>query len=165
MTEPTRIHRHRWVCNDGWTEGTRRASRGRGRGDLHRRVEALTRQETVKHSEEQWGVGDVHTNSIDGVWSLFKRSIIATLHKISGKHMDCYLEELEWRFNNRDNFHIFRDTLKRIVNTGKLTYRKLARISHRVAGHQLGKCLPIASCSAFWGAFRVRTALGAPGIV
>ena len=40
--------------------------------------------------------------------------------------MDCYLEELEWRFNNRDNFHIFRDTLKRIVNTGNLTYRNLA---------------------------------------
>ena len=51
--------------------------------------------------------------------------------------MDCYLEELEWRFNNRDNLHIFRDTLNRIVNTGNLTYRKLARISHRVAGHQL----------------------------
>ena len=39
--------------------------------------------------------------------------------------MDRYLEELEWRFNNRDNPHIFRDTLKRIVDTETLTYQSL----------------------------------------
>ena len=44
---------------------------------------------------------------------------------MSVKHMDRYLEEFEWRFNNRDNPDIFIDTLKRIVNTGNLTYRKL----------------------------------------
>ena len=62
-----------------------------------------TRHETVRHSEEEWVAGDVHTNSIEGVWSLFKRSIVGTFHKMSVKHMDRYLEELEWRFNNRDN--------------------------------------------------------------
>lgn len=35
-----------------------------------------TRHETVNHSEEQWVIGDVHTNSIEGVWSLFKRSLM-----------------------------------------------------------------------------------------
>ena len=35
-----------------------------------------TRHETVNHSAEEWVIGDVHTNSIEGVWSLFKRSII-----------------------------------------------------------------------------------------
>ena len=70
-------------------------------------------------------VGDVHTNGIEGVWSLFKRSIVGSFHKISAKHLDRYLEELEWRFRNRDNRHIFRDTLKRIVNTGSLTYQEL----------------------------------------
>ena len=84
-----------------------------------------TRHETVTHSAEEWVIGDVHTNGIEGVWSLFKRSIVGTFHKMSVKHMDRYLEELEWRFNNRDNPHIFRDALKRIVNTGKLTYREL----------------------------------------
>lgn len=44
---------------------------------------------------------------------------------MSAKHLDRYLEELEWRFNNRNNPNIFRDTLKRIMNTEKLTYRKL----------------------------------------
>ena len=88
-----------------------------------------TRHETVSHSAEQWVVGDVHTNSIEGVWSLFKRSIIGTFHKMSAKHLDRYLEELEWRFNNRKNPHIFRDTLKRIMNTDKLTYRELVALA------------------------------------
>ena len=39
--------------------------------------------------------------------------------------MDRYLEELEWRFNNRDNPHIFRDTIRRIVDTDALTYEAL----------------------------------------
>ena len=84
-----------------------------------------TRHETVNHSAEEWVIGDVHTNSIEGVWSLFKRSLVGTFHKMSVKHMDRYLEELEWRFNNRDNPYIFRDTLARIVNTDPLTYREL----------------------------------------
>ena len=84
-----------------------------------------TRHETVRHSEEEWVLGDVHTNGIEGVWSLFKRSIVGSFHKISAKHMDRYLEELEWRYNNRDNPNIFRDTLRRIVNTDPLTYRDL----------------------------------------
>lgn len=84
-----------------------------------------TRHETVNHSAEEWVRGDVHTNGIEGVWSLFKRSIIGAFHKISVKHTDRYLEELEWRFNNRDNPHIFRDTLARIVNTDPMTYRQL----------------------------------------
>ena len=87
--------------------------------------DADTRHETVNHSAEEWVVGDVHTNSIEGVWSLFKRSIVGSFHKMSVKHMDRYLEELEWRFNNRNNPYIFRDTLRRIMDTGNLTYRDL----------------------------------------
>ena len=84
-----------------------------------------TRHETVNHSEEQWVVGNVHTNGIEGVWSLFKRSIMGAFHKMSAKHMDRYLEELEWRFNNRNNPQIFHDAMKRIVNTDPMTYRDL----------------------------------------
>ena len=88
-----------------------------------------TVHKTVSHSSEQWVVGEVHTNGIEGVWSLFKRSIVGTFHKMSRKHLDRYLEELEWRFNNRDNPHIFRDALKRIVNTGRLTYSDLVKVA------------------------------------
>ena len=84
-----------------------------------------TRHETVNHSQEQWVIGDVHTNSIEGVWALFKRSLMGAFHKMSRKHMGRYLEELEWRFNNRDNEHIFRDTLVRIMNTEHIEYKEL----------------------------------------
>ena len=84
-----------------------------------------TTHKTVSHSSEEWVVGEVHTNGIEGVWSLFKRSIVGTFHRMSVKHMDRYLEELEWRFNNRNNPHIFHDTMKRIVNTGNLPYKEL----------------------------------------
>ena len=94
------------------------AYRGLGeRFDIH--------HDTVQHNIDEWVVGDVHTNSVEGVWSLFKRSVMGSFHKISRKHMDRYLEELEWRFNNRDNPHIFRDTLRRIVDTDALTMEAL----------------------------------------
>ena len=92
----------------------------------HVRLETDTRKhESVNHSAEEWVVGDMHTNSVEGVWSLFKRSIVGSFHKMSAKHMDRYLEELEWRFNNRDNPHIFRDALRRIMHTDPLEYRRL----------------------------------------
>ena len=84
-----------------------------------------TRHETVNHSKGVWVIGDVHTNSIEGLWALFKRSIVGAFHHISRKHMDRYLEEAEWRFNNRDNSHMFRDTMQRMLDTPPLTYREL----------------------------------------
>lgn len=84
-----------------------------------------TRHESVNHKAEQWVVGDVHTNSVEGVWSLFKRSIVGSFHKISKKHIDRYIEELEWRFNNRDNPFMFRDLLMRILDAEALRYREL----------------------------------------
>ncbi len=59
------------------------------------------------------------------MWSLFKRSIVGAFHQISKKHLDRYIEEMEWRFNNRNNSHMFRDTVKRILATDPLTYREL----------------------------------------
>ena len=50
---------------------------------------------------------------------------MGTFDKMSLKHMDRYLVELEWRFNNRENPHIFRDTLARIVRARPMHYREL----------------------------------------
>jgi hypothetical protein len=75
----------------------------------------------VKHAEEEWVNGDVHTNNVENVWSLLKRSIVGTYHKLSIKHLDAYLDELEHRFNNRENKVLFRDTLLELVKAEKLT--------------------------------------------
>jgi transposase-like protein len=84
-----------------------------------------TRHETVDHNIEEWVRADVHTNTVEGVWSLFKRSIVGSYHQLSAKHMDSYLDEMAWRFNNRDNAYLFRDTLIRLVNAETLEYKEL----------------------------------------
>ncbi len=84
-----------------------------------------TRHETVDHSAYEWVFGDVHTNSVEGIWSLLKRSIMGSFHKISAKHLEAYLDELEWRFNNRKNPFLWRDTLRRMIASHNLKYSEL----------------------------------------
>jgi len=81
--------------------------------------------ETVNHRLEEWVNGVVHTNSVEGIWSLLKRSIIGAYHKVSVKHLDRYLDELEFRFNNRKNPYMFRDALKMLLSDGNLEYKQL----------------------------------------
>lgn len=84
-----------------------------------------TIHEVVKHSAHEYVRGDVHTNTIEGVWSLFKRSVIGSFHQVSVKHLPAYLDELEFRFNNRGNPFLFRDTLLVLLKGDALPYRKL----------------------------------------
>jgi len=84
-----------------------------------------TRHECVNHSAEEWVRGNVHTNNVENVWSLLKRSIVGSYHKLSTKHLDSYLDELEWRFNNRENPYLFRDTIKKLIEAENLPYRNL----------------------------------------
>jgi transposase len=88
-------------------------------------ADSNTRHESVCHSAEEWVRGDVHTNGIESVWSLLKRSIVGAYHQVSVKHLDAYLDELEFRFNNRRNDCIFRDTLAKLVNASKLPLSEL----------------------------------------
>ncbi len=90
-------------------------------------ADADTLHETVCHETEEWVRGDVHTNSVESVWSLLKRSVVGTYHRISIKHLDAYLDELEHRFNNRKNQYLFRDTLLKLVTAEALPYEKLTK--------------------------------------
>lgn len=84
-----------------------------------------TKHESVNHSAEEWVRGDVHTNGIEGVWSLFKRSIVGSYHQISVKHLQSYLDEFEWRHNGRKNAYLFRDTMLKLVSAPKMEYKEL----------------------------------------
>ncbi len=88
-----------------------------------------TRHETVNHSENEWVRGEVHTNYVENIWSLLKRSLVGSYHKVSKKHLDAYLDELEWRFNNRDNPYLFRDTLLKLIQAENLEYKELTSSS------------------------------------
>jgi transposase-like protein len=59
----------------------------------------------VNHGE-RYVDGDVHTNGVENVWSLFKRGIVGVFHKVSAKYLPLYLDEFSFRFNNRDEYNL-----------------------------------------------------------
>lgn len=86
-----------------------------------------TAHETVVHSRKEYVRGDVHTNTVESAFGLFKRSLVGSFHQISVKHLDRYLDEFEFRFNNRKNPYLFRDTLMRLCAGEALPYTKLTK--------------------------------------
>jgi hypothetical protein len=66
---------------------------------------------TVDHGAKQYVVGAVHTNTIEGFWSIFKRGVVGTFHKVSEKYLPLYVAEFQFRYNNRNNPEIFRDAI------------------------------------------------------
>jgi transposase-like protein len=62
---------------------------------------------TVDHWNGEYVHGNVHTNTIEGFWSLVKRGIVGTFHKVSAKYLPLYVNEFQFRYNNRMNPDIF----------------------------------------------------------
>lgn len=60
------------------------------------------RHESVNHSAEEWVRGNCHTNGIEGFWSHLKRGISSTHVAVSKKHMQRYVDEFAFRYNNRE---------------------------------------------------------------
>jgi transposase-like protein len=65
------------------------------------------RHESVTHSRGEYVRGEIHTNSIESFWALLKRGIIGTYHNVSAKYLPLYLNEFQFRFNNRKTEDIF----------------------------------------------------------
>ena len=84
-----------------------------------------TRHKTIKHSSHVYVMGDIHTNTVESAFSLLKRGIMGTWHRISAKHLAAYLEEMTFRFNRRKNSDLFIDTLRHMITAPVLTYEKL----------------------------------------
>lgn len=57
--------------------------------------------QTVSHSLGNYVTGDVHTNTIENVWSTLKRGITGIYQQVSAKHIDRYLSEFAGRYNTR----------------------------------------------------------------
>ncbi len=84
--------------------------------------------ETINHSTKEWVRGTVHTNGIEGVWVLLKRSVTGTWHHVSCKHLHRYVNETTMRLNagNCRNDTIDRmDTLMRRIGGRRIRYRDL----------------------------------------
>ena len=63
--------------------------------------------EIIKHTAGEYVVGAIHTNTIEGFWSIFKRGVVGTFHKVSKKYLPLYVAEFQFRYNNRQNPDIF----------------------------------------------------------
>ena len=84
--------------------------------------------ESVKHSVGEYVRGEIHTNGIESVWSIFKRSVTGTWHHVSNKHLGRYVNEAAFRLNE-GNCEM--DTLDRMeslangIGGKKLSYKDL----------------------------------------
>ena len=62
---------------------------------------------SVAHSKGRYVDGLAHTNTIEGFWALLKRGINGQYHHISDKHLNAYINEFCWRYNQRKNATAF----------------------------------------------------------
>jgi transposase-like protein len=85
--------------------------------------------ERHSHKEELRADGFIRsTRSIETAFSLFKRGIVGSYHKMSRDHMDSYLQEFCWRFNRRHmQEHMFDLSLHNLTQRKPLPYKKLTR--------------------------------------
>jgi transposase-like protein len=94
---------------------------------------------TVKHSANEYVRNEididgrvafkVHTNTIEGFWSLVKRTINGTHHWISKKHTQAYLAEMEVRYNTKEQEDCFRfESFVSKVNGLRLKYKDLIAV-------------------------------------
>lgn len=66
----------------------------------------------IDHARGEYVVGTVHTNTIEGFWSLVKRGMVGTFHKVSKKYLPLYVAEFQFRHNNRLNPNIFAEAIR-----------------------------------------------------
>lgn len=78
------IYTDEWRAYDGLTK----------KGYEHKRI---------AHAEKVYVVGNVHTNTIEGFWSLLKNGIRGVYHSVSAKHLQSYVNEYAFRYNHRSD--------------------------------------------------------------
>lgn len=77
-----------------------------GLGYTHRRIH---------HSSKVYVRGNIHTNTIEGFWSLVKRGLGGVYHSVSQKYLQSYLDEYSFRYNRREQGNlIFTSILNRV---------------------------------------------------
>jgi len=77
---------------------------------------------TIKHSKKEWVKGIMHTNTIEGFWSIVKNSIKGNYKQVSRKYLPMYLIQSQYNYNNRNKIfkgNLFESYLKEAVRTDK----------------------------------------------
>lgn len=96
----------------------------------------LFHHKIVRHNANEYVVDDIHTNSLEGFWSLLKRGVDGTYHSISKKHLQQYLDEFSFRYNTRNFSESGRfDAMLNRINT-HITYKKLTENNNPIQPQQ-----------------------------
>lgn len=85
------------------------------------------KHDTIRHAEQIYVVGDVHTNTIENYWSVVKRCVYGTYHQLSAKHLQAYLNEISFRFDTRKQTEEERFNLALKGLEGRLRYDDLIK--------------------------------------
>ncbi len=89
----------------------------------------VSKRKAVNHSADEYVRYEngfcVTTNTIESAFSLFKRGIVGSWHRVSPKHLASYLNEMTFRFNRRKSHTLFLDTLRHMVTAPALTFEQL----------------------------------------
>jgi IS1 family transposase len=91
-------HRVSLLCTDQWVG--------------YKRLDGEYPHGVIDHAKGQYVIGAIHTQTIEGFWSIFKRGVVGTFHKMSRKYMPLYVAEFQFRYNNRKNANIFGTAIK-----------------------------------------------------
>jgi hypothetical protein len=87
--------------------------------------------ESVDHSKYEFVRGDVHTNTLEGFFSIFKRGLVGVYQHMDKKHLDRYLAEFDFRMNTRAKLGINDHVRTGIAVAGakgkRLTYKTTGR--------------------------------------
>lgn len=82
----------------------------------------------VVHSKKQWGRGEIHTNTIEGFYSIFKRGMKGVYQHCSEKHLHRYAAEFDFRYSNRAKLGVSDEERTEAAIAGilgkRLTYRR-----------------------------------------
>ncbi len=83
----------------------------------------------ISHLKKEYVKGGIHTQTIEGYWSLLKRGIIRIYHSVSPKHLARYCDEFSYRYNSRhiNDSQRFASALSQV--DCRLTYKNLIKNS------------------------------------
>ena len=91
----------------------------------YRGLARIFKHQYINHGQGEYAKDGVHTNSIEGFWSLLKRGVVGIYHSMSDKHLQKYIDEFVFRYNTRGMSESYRfDSMLNNINT-HVTYKQL----------------------------------------